>query len=221
MVRRCGCVGFVWCGMCGFVRCCVWCIWCVCVVCVVCVRCGVCGVCGAAWHAEKKPCEHLRAFCWYTRRRFERTHKDVSNLHTGGLSLLSFSLSSSSLAPFSSFVLFLVLLISLLVTLSFSARFSFFFFGESRHPATIRKNCASFERAAHNDTLARPCVSVKNGAQPEMFQLQTADSSISSASFTTADDVSTLSVDTLFLESSVSTQFPGALYRQLHEDWRL
>ena len=48
-----------------------------------------------------------------------------------------------------------------------------------------------------------------------------ADSSISSASFTTADDVSALSVDTLFLESSVSTQFPGGLHRQHHEDWRL
>ena len=113
------CVGL--CGVvCGVYGVCAWCVLCVCdVVSVVCVaRLGT---------RKKKPCEHLRAFCWYTRRRFERTHKDVSNLHTGGLSLLSFSLSSSSLAPFSSFVLFLVLLISLLVTLSFSARFSFFF----------------------------------------------------------------------------------------------
>ena len=75
--------------------------------CVVCVVCGVCGVCGAVWHAEKKnrvyaqnlpvcrfktpPCvpakrshvEHMRAFCWHTRRRFEPSHGDVLSIHTG------------------------------------------------------------------------------------------------------------------------------------------
>ena len=30
--------------------------------------------------------EHMRAFCQYTRRRFERTHGDVLNLHTGSFS---------------------------------------------------------------------------------------------------------------------------------------
>ena len=25
----------------------------------------------------------MRAFCWYSRRRFEPTHEDVLNLHTG------------------------------------------------------------------------------------------------------------------------------------------
>ena len=47
-----------------------------------------------------------------------------------------------------------------------------------------------------------------------------ADSSISSVSCTTADDVSAMSVDTLQLESGVSTQWPGGLHRQLHEDVR-
>ena len=55
----------VWCGV-------VWCVWCVCGVCV----CGVCVVCHA--HMLK----HMCAWCRYTRRRFERTHGGVLNLHT-------------------------------------------------------------------------------------------------------------------------------------------
>ena len=55
-------------------------------------------------------CYHMRAFCRYTRKRFEPTHGCVLNTHTGGLSLSpSFFLSS--------FVLFLF---------SLSARHSFF-----------------------------------------------------------------------------------------------
>ena len=85
--------------------------WCcgvlLCVVCVVCVGlCLWCVVCGAAWHAEKTrvwvqnvyecrsktlPCVrakrahvfNMRAFCRNTRNRFEPTHGDVLNLHTG------------------------------------------------------------------------------------------------------------------------------------------
>ena len=48
--------------------------------------------------------EHMRAFCRYTRKA-EPSHGDVLNLHTEGLSLLSFSL-SLVLSSLSSFVLF-------------------------------------------------------------------------------------------------------------------
>ena len=66
----------------------------------------------------------MRAFCTYTRKRFEPTHGDVLNLHTGSLSLsllyfsLSLVLSSFSLPSFSSYVLF---------SFSFSALFSLVF----------------------------------------------------------------------------------------------
>ena len=84
------------CGVCGVCRC-----GCAAVVVVV-----VC-VCGVVWQVENPrvsiqnvpvcrfethPCvltkrahvEHTRAFCRYTRMRFEPTHGDVFNLHTGG-----------------------------------------------------------------------------------------------------------------------------------------
>ena len=89
------------------------------VVCGVCCVCGVvCVVCVARLGTRKThPCvgskrlrvqvqnasvcipakrvhvEHMRAFCRFTRRRFEPTQEDVLNLHTECLSLLSFSLS--------------------------------------------------------------------------------------------------------------------------------
>ena len=119
----------------------------VCVLCVLgCVLGCVCGVrCGAAWHAEKPPCVgskrlrvqvqnasvcasknarmfNMRAFCQYTRKRFEPTHGYVSNLHTGrrkgekGGSLLSLS------RPFS---LSLFLLLSLFRRSLHSFSFSF------------------------------------------------------------------------------------------------
>ena len=132
----------------------------VCAWCVLCVRCDVCVVC--VWRGlargkkpvcrfKTSPCvgskrfrvclqnahvEHMRAFCRYTRKRFEPTHGDVLNLHTwrregrgGGVlfyislsSLLSFSLPSSfSLLSFSSFVLFLFFF-SLLVTITMITR---------------------------------------------------------------------------------------------------
>ena len=34
--------------------------------------------------AKRAHVEHMRAFCLYTRKRFEPTHGDVWNLHTGG-----------------------------------------------------------------------------------------------------------------------------------------
>ena len=36
--------------------------------------------------AKRAHVEHMRAFCWYTRKRFEPTHGDVLNLHTEGFS---------------------------------------------------------------------------------------------------------------------------------------
>ena len=98
-----------------------------CVVSVVCVR-GVCGcvlsVCNAAGHAENPPhvpakrphVEHMRAFRRYTRKRFEPTHGDVLNQHTGSasLSLSSFSLPSFFLLSFSHSLSLLSCLLSLL-----------------------------------------------------------------------------------------------------------
>ena len=81
---------------------------------------------------------NMRACCRYTRRRPERTHGGVLNLHTGGLCLLSFSLflSLSSLSSLlssllsfvpSSYLLFPIFF-SRFSLLSFSFSFSFFFF---------------------------------------------------------------------------------------------
>ena len=68
------------------------------VVCCGVVWCGVCGVVfGAAWHAEKavdskrprvyrhhaRICYHMRAWCRYTRGRFESTHGGFLDGHTG------------------------------------------------------------------------------------------------------------------------------------------
>ena len=146
------CVGCAFCVLC--VWCIVVCVVMCCVGAGVGVQCvvrgvrGVCCVCGAAWHAENHPlCRfktppcvgskrirvyrqnarmlNTRAFCRYTRMRFEPTHGDVLNLHTGrweggrggggagGFSSLSFSLPFSlslflrSLPTFSSSYLFL------------------------------------------------------------------------------------------------------------------
>ena len=64
-------------------------------------------------------CYHMRAFCRYTRKRFEPTHGCVLNTHTGGLSLSPF------LLPLFLRSLSLLSLCSSLF-LSLSARFSFF-----------------------------------------------------------------------------------------------
>ena len=97
------------------------------------MRCGVvllCVVwCGAAWHAENPavcrfktpPCVlgkrphvlDMRAFSGYTRRRLERTHGGVLNLHTEGLSAFSVFLALSLLSVCPSFFLFSSLLFSL------------------------------------------------------------------------------------------------------------
>ena len=100
----------------------------------VCVRCvSVVSVCGAAWHVENprvqvphvSVCTFKTLQCVpasHTRKRFERTHGDVWNPHTGPLSPLV--LSSFSLPSFSSFVLFLFssLFSSLSVTMTMIAR---------------------------------------------------------------------------------------------------
>ena len=83
--------------------------------------------------AKRPHVEHMRAFCRYTRRRFECTHESVLNLSTGVFSLLSSSLvpSSFSLTPLlllssfpslssSSFVLLLRSLPSFSLSLSLS-----------------------------------------------------------------------------------------------------
>ena len=71
------------CGVCGV---CAWCLWCVCCVCCVLGVCGVvcvCCLCVARLGTRKTPLvSNMRAFCQYTRRRFEPTHRDVFNLHT-------------------------------------------------------------------------------------------------------------------------------------------
>ena len=116
------------CGVCGV---CAWCVLCVCgVVCVLCVWRGLARGKPLVCRFKTSPCapaprahvEHMRAFYRYTRRRFEPTHGDVSNLHNRGLSLslLSFSLSLvlSSLSLPSYFSLSLSLLSSLLSSLS-------------------------------------------------------------------------------------------------------
>ena len=117
----CGCVVLCF-GVCGAV-CAVVCAWCVCNVWCVCL-CVWRGLargkhpCVARLGTRKNvsvctfktlPCvlakrahvEHMRAFCLYTRRRFEPTHGDVLNLHTGSLSLSSPSLFLSSFLLFS------------------------------------------------------------------------------------------------------------------------
>ena len=109
----------------------------VCVVCgvgagvgVQCVVCGVCGlrsaVCGVRCAVCRVPCAVCGVWCvvcvwcvwcvWrqHTRKRFEPTHGDVLNVHTGRRVLFSLS-RPLSLPSFSSFVLF---------SFSFSALFS-------------------------------------------------------------------------------------------------
>ena len=100
-VYMCG-VGGACGGACGVV----WCVGCVVLV----VRGGACGVvCGETWHAENprvyvqnasvctvrtSPCVpatgphvlDIRACCRYTRRRPDRTHGGVLDVHTGGFS---------------------------------------------------------------------------------------------------------------------------------------
>ena len=69
---------------------------------------GACGVvCGEAWHAGKSPVCRFNTPPCVRSGRPERTHGGVLNLHTGGLCLVSFSLSLS---------LFLLSLPSLLST---------------------------------------------------------------------------------------------------------
>ena len=99
VLRVCVCVGCAFCVL-VFVVCArgVWC--------VVRLWCGVCCVCVCWWMYVGVNVavyvEHMRAFYWFTQRRFEPAHGDVLNLHTeASLSLLSFSLSSSSLPSFS------------------------------------------------------------------------------------------------------------------------
>ena len=111
-----------------------------------CCGCGCCVVCGLARLGTRKtpPCVgskrlcvpvqsasvcggktpacvvHIRPFSGYTRRRPDRTHGDVLNLHTEGFSAfsvflaLSSSLSSPLLPPLLSFSLPSILLLSLL-----------------------------------------------------------------------------------------------------------
>ena len=74
-------------------------------------------------------CYHMRAFCGYTRKRFEPTHGDVLNLHTerrerGGV--IFYLSSSSSIPSFYSLSLFLSLplLYHSLSLSSFSSLFS-------------------------------------------------------------------------------------------------
>ena len=132
-----------------------------CVVLVLCVYMWCCAyVCGETWHAENprvyvqnasvctvrtSPCVpatgphvfDMRACCRYTRRRPDRTHGGVLNVHTGGFSLLSsplsFSLSvalSRSFFPllFSCLVSPLTCLFFFLFLLLFSFPFSFSLF---------------------------------------------------------------------------------------------
>ena len=113
----CGCVCLCACVVCEVCVVCVVCGVCGCGVCEVCCvvcRCGVCGV----WHAENPvcrlktpPCVHSKrprvcrqhahmlfnmcACCWYTRGRFERTHGNVLNAHTGGSSSVLLTKKSS------------------------------------------------------------------------------------------------------------------------------
>ena len=117
----------------------IWCaVWCVCCLCVTRLGTRKTPVC----RFKTPPCVpakrahvfNMRAFCQYTRRRFEPTHGEVLNLHTGrregwrggwwwwgggeGVSL--FSLFSLSLFPslfLSSVVLFLLLSFSSLFPL--------------------------------------------------------------------------------------------------------
>ena len=110
------------------------CLWCVCAWCVVlCMWRGLARgkppVCRfktppcvgskrlRVYRQNARICYHMRAFCGYTRKRFEPTHGCVLNPHTGGLSL---SFASSSLPSFSFSSLSLLFL-------SLSARFSFLF----------------------------------------------------------------------------------------------
>ena len=81
--------------LCVVLYCCsvlLWCVWC-----VWCVVCGVCGVwCGTleklpcvdskrprVYRHQAHMCYHMRAWCQYTRGRFESRHGGVLNLHTG------------------------------------------------------------------------------------------------------------------------------------------
>ena len=107
-IARCGVV----CVLCVRGLCCV-CV-CGCVVCVVCVWRGLARgklpVCRYKTHpcvpAKRPHMFNMRAFCQYTRKRFERTHGDVFNLHTvkregvkggrGSLHLSSFNACLSS-----------------------------------------------------------------------------------------------------------------------------
>ena len=99
---------------------------------------GACGVvCGETWHAENPPCvrsKRLRVYgCRYTRRRPDRTHGGVLNVHTGRFSLLSLllSLSLSLLLSLVLSFLFSSLVLSLFflhVSFSFFLLFSLFSF---------------------------------------------------------------------------------------------
>ena len=181
VLRVCGrcafCVLVLWCAvsvsLCGVgvqcVVCGVWCVLCVCgVVCVVCVWRGLARGKPHVCRFKTSPCVgsktppcvpakrahvfNMRAFCRYTRRRFEPTHGDVLNLQGASLSLslLSFSLSlvlsSFSLPSFSSFVLF---------SFSFSALFSLVF------PLNNDDNDHSSSRLSLSENTALTCLSVR------------------------------------------------------------
>ena len=144
----CTCGVWCWCCVCVYMWCCVLCGLCLCVVLV---------WCGVWWSLARgkptcvyvqnasvctvrtSPCvpatgthvEDMRACCRYTRRRPDRTHGGVFNVHTGGFlislsSPLSLALSRSFLPLLFSSLFFL--LFSFLSLLSFSFLFLLLFF---------------------------------------------------------------------------------------------
>ena len=108
-----GCVLMMWCAeLCRYV----WC-WVVCWV--VSVVCGVLLCVLRVWRGLF----NMRAFCRHTRKRFEPTHGDVLNLHTGRREVRGSLISLSSLLSFSPLFLLSLFLRSLP---SFSFSFSSF-----------------------------------------------------------------------------------------------
>ena len=166
--------------------CCVY-MWCVCCVYMWCVVLVVRVVCGETWHAENprvyvqnasvctvrtSPCvpgtgphvQDMRACCRYTRRRPDRTHGGVLNVHTGGFSLLSLllSLSLSLLLSLVLSFLFSSLVLSLFLHVSFSffsSLFSFLFSPLSSLSSSL---------SAHTETRSDRQVTLptKNGHAP-------------------------------------------------------
>ena len=165
------CVHVVLCVVCTCGVWCWWCVWCV-------VKLGTrktprgyvqdASVCTV----RTSPCvpatgphvQDMRACCRYTRRRLDRTHGGVLNVHTGGFSLLSLllSLSLSLLLSLVLSFLFSSLVLSLFLHVSFSffsSLFSFLFSPLSSLSSSL---------SAHTETRSDRQVTLptKNGHAP-------------------------------------------------------